>query len=723
MPWMRRAALEKVDYHFYDALSRAASCDNDTAIERQQHIKALQAHYLQLKVWTEHCPANFEHRTALVGAEIARIEGRDVDAMRLYEEAIRSANANGFVQNEAIANEVAARFCSARGLEKFARVYLQDAHYCYLRWRADGKVRQLRQIYPHLEEKEKPLQPTSTIGTQVEHLDLSTVIKVVQAISSETDPEKLVDALMRMAIEQAGAERGLLILGQRNEPRVEALAGTIGDSIVVKLCDELVSASTLPESVLRHVVRTSEIVVLDDAISHPSFSADPYVIERQVRSLLCVPLLNRTELTGALYLENNLSPKVFSAARITVLKLLASQAAITLENALLYRNLAQREAKIRCLVDSNVIGIFISTREGEIVEANDAFLKMVRYDREDVTAGRVRLSELTPPEWVETSIQARASIEKTGTVPPFEEEYLRKDGSQVPVLIGSVRLFDAQRDHAITFVLDLTHRKQAEAEARDSESRYREIQLQLAHANRVATMGQLTSSIAHEVNQPISAIALNAGAALSWLGRNPPNVDKVRTSIEQIAEDAHRSGEVIGRIRQLFKKAPPHKERVDLNAAVCEVIVLTDSEALKNGISVKTQLADGLSLIKGDRVQVQQVLLNLVVNAIQAMEIIADGARDLLITTAPAGSNFVIVRVADSGPGLDCQTLTHVFDPYYTTKPEGLGMGLAICRSIIDAHNGRLWVSANEPRGAVFQFTLPADPCDGDKRPLEPQAQ
>jgi signal transduction histidine kinase len=227
-------------------------------------------------------------------------------------------------------------------------------------------------------------------------------------------------------------------------------------------------------------------------------------------------------------------------------------------------------------------------------------------------------------------------------------------------------------------------------------------------------MGQLTSSIAHEVNQPISAVAINAGAGLSWLDRKPPDVEKARISLEQIAEDAHRSAEVIDRIRELFKKARPRKGLLDINEVVGEVIVLIDGEALRNGISVQTKLADGLSVVNGDRVQLQQVLLNLVVNAIQATATVAYGARVLLITTAAAEANVVLVRVADSGPGLDPKTLESVFDPYYTTKPEGLGMGLAICRSIIDAHNGRLWASANQPRGAVFQFTLPADPDGGD---------
>lgn len=277
------------------------------------------------------------------------------------------------------------------------------------------------------------------------------------------------------------------------------------------------------------------------------------------------------------------------------------------------------------------------------------------------------------------------------------------------VLIGSAAVAGSP-DQSISFVLDLTERKQAEAEARQSERRYQEMQLELAHANRVATMGQLTSLVAHEVSQPISAVTISAGAALNWLRRSPPALEEVRASIEAIVRDAHRSSEVISQLRALYRKALPRKERLDFNEAVKQAIVLTGSEALKNGISVKTQLAEGLPLIEGDRVQLQQVLLNLVVNAIQAMATMTDGARDLLIATSPAEPDSVLVRVADSGPGLDPQMLENVFDAYFTTKPHGMGMGLAICRSIIDAHSGRLWASANQPCGVVFQFTLPADP-------------
>jgi signal transduction histidine kinase len=219
-------------------------------------------------------------------------------------------------------------------------------------------------------------------------------------------------------------------------------------------------------------------------------------------------------------------------------------------------------------------------------------------------------------------------------------------------------------------------------------------------------MGQLTASIAHEVNQPIAAAVINAQAALRWLGTQPPNLEEVRQALGRIVEDGKRAGNVIGRIRALIKKAPPRKRRFDLNETVLDVIVLIRSEAVRHGVSLQTQLAKGLPLVEGDRVQLQQVILNLIMNAVEAMSGIAEGARELQIRTETEAAGDVLVTVQDSGPGLDPTSVDRVFEAFYTTKPDGMGMGLAICRSIIEAHGGRMWATANEPHGAVFQFTL-----------------
>ena len=466
--WTSPSQFETAEFRFYGALSHAASWDSASPDQRQQHFEALAAHHRQLEVWAENCPENFENRAALVGAEIARIEGRELDAMHLYEQAIRSAHANGFVHNEALANELAARFYAARGFEKIAHAYLRDARYCYLRWGAAGKVRQLDQLYPHLREEEPVPGPTSTIGAPVEHLDLATVIKVSQAVSGEIVLEKLIDTLMRTAIEHAGAERGLLILPRGDELRIEAEATTSGDTVIVRLREASVAAAALPESIVHYVVRTQESVILDDASAQNPFSADTYIRQHHARSILCLPLINQAKLIGVLYLENNLTPHVFTPTRIAVLKLLASQAAISLENTRLYGDLQEREAKIRRLVEANIIGIVIWNLEGRIIEANEAFLRMVGYGREDLVSGRVSWREVTPDEWRAADEQALAELAATGICEPFEKEYFRKDGSRVPVLVGAA-LLEGSRDEGVAFVLDLSEQKRAEEALRRSE--------------------------------------------------------------------------------------------------------------------------------------------------------------------------------------------------------------------------------------------------------------
>src|SRR5262249_28318900 len=221
-----------------------------------------------------------------------------------------------------------------------------------------------------------------------------------------------------------------------------------------------------------YAMRTQESVILDDASSQNPFTADPYIVQRRARSILCLPLINQGKLIGILYLENNLTPHVFTPDRVTVLKVLASQAAMSLENTRLYRDVADREGKIRRLVDANIIGIFVADVEGRISDANDAFLRIVGYDREDLVSGRLRRNGLTPPEWREHDERALAELRSTGSFQPFEKEYFRKDGSRVPVLVG-VALFKEGGNEGVAFVLDLTERKRVEGALRESERRLR----------------------------------------------------------------------------------------------------------------------------------------------------------------------------------------------------------------------------------------------------------
>ena len=712
LTWCVRAYSEFTEYRFYTGLAHAAA-HHASGSDREKHVKGLREQHRKLTIWSARCPANFAARHALLAAEIARIEGRELEAEQLYEESIRLARDAGFVQIEAIAAECAAHFYEAHGIRTAVVAYLTTARDCYLRWGAEAKVRQLMRMYPQLQEKQSALGPTSTIGASLDHLDLVTVLKVSEAVSGEIVLEKLIDRLLRTAVESAGAQRGLLILPRGTELRIGAEAITNDAAITISLRDQPICGAEIAESIVMYAARTQQPVALDDHLMESIFANDGYLRRKQVQSVLTLPLVKHDRLVALLYLENNLAPRAFTPPRLTVLKFLASEAATSLDNARLYRELQERESRIRRLVDSNVIGIHIFDEEGVIVDANRSFLMSIGYDRDDLIARRLRYMDLTPPEWRERSIRAQEEMKMTAAVQPFEKEYLRKDGSRVPVLVGSAA-FDERRDKGVTFVLDLSERKRVEAEARESERRYREVQMELAHANRVAVMGQLTASIAHELNQPIGAAVTYANAALSWLRGCPPDLEEVRQALGFVVESNVRAGEVIDRTRALVKKAPPRQNRLEINEEILEVTELVRGEMAKNGISMKTHLAEKLPSVWADRVQIQQVMLNLLINAIEAMSGTSEGARELLISTEQSPSGAVLVAVRDSGPGFLPEGGERLFESFYTTKPGGLGMGLSISHSIIEAHDGKLWASANLPRGAVVQFTLPA---------LAPQAE
>jgi C4-dicarboxylate-specific signal transduction histidine kinase len=277
----------------------------------------------------------------------------------------------------------------------------------------------------------------------------------------------------------------------------------------------------------------------------------------------------------------------------------------------------------------------------------------------------------------------------------FDGEYRWFDNRGVPLRDDSGRII-----RWYVLLTEIEDRTQALA-------RLQQMQSEFAHMNRVSVMGELAASLSHEIAQPIASARNNARAAQNFLNRQPPDLGEVREALRCVVADADRSGDIIDRIREQIKKAPPRKEHFDLSAAINEVIVLAKSVTLMNGIAVQTRLAEGLLPVLGDRVQLQQVLLNLALNASEAMASVEEGARELLISTEQDQAG-VVVAVRDTGPGIDAANLDRVFDAFYTTKSSGTGMGLSICRSIIHAHGGKLWAGANEPRGAVFQFTLPA---------------
>jgi PAS domain S-box-containing protein len=851
--------IELLDYFYYTALTVSALYENASADEQQKCRDLLTAHQEQLHEWAENYPPTFADKHTLVAAEIARLEGRDADAMRLYEQAIRLARENGFVQNEGVAHELAAGFYLDRGSTTASHAHVEDARSCFARWGALGKVQQLDQRYPRPREGTAPSLPTAMINTPVGQLDVRAVVKASQAVSGEIELGKLIETLMRIAIEHAGAERGLLILLQGDAPQIEAEARFDRKTIEVTLRPEPVSPAALPESLLHTVIRTRESVILDDALAQNPFSADEYVCQKHARSVLCLPLVKQAKLIGVLYLENNLASHVFTPARILVLELLASQAAISLENARLYNDFQERQARIRRLVDSNIIGIVIGDFQGRILEANQAFLDIVGYAREDLVSGRLRWTELTPAEWRDADDQAFAELKAAGTVQPREKEYIRKDGSRVPILIAGA-LFEWKRDEGVAFVIDMSDRKRAEEKLRDSEQRYRhlfeqmpiamwqvdgrdlaelltglraagvtdlgtyldqdpdfllrmmdaliveevnehaikmfgakersqllgpstffwqrrpdtfrramesrfrglptfqeetkfvtldgreidvlftaarlgsigergiglggaiditdriraqerlqQVQADFAHAARLSVLGEIAASIAHEVNQPLAAVMTNGETGLRWLDRPEPDVPKARELMQRVLNDAGRAADIIARIRAMATGRAPQQTALALHDVIAESMLFLRHELQSKGVSVSLDLAPALPQVSGDRTQLNQVVVNLAINAVQAMVQSGTARRSISIRTMLSDPETVCCVVEDSGPGIDPTHLTRLFDSFFTTKDTGMGMGLSICRSIIEAHDGHIEAdNTSALGGARFSFALPA---------------
>jgi PAS domain S-box-containing protein len=572
--------------------------------------------------------------------------------------------------------------------------------------------RQLEQLHPQLRDATIPASSITAIGAPVGQPDIGTVLKAVQAVSGEIVLGDLIKVLLRIAVDHAGAERGLFILFRGDEPQIAAEVTTGSGQIEVTLRQAAASSVELPETVLHYMTRTRESVILDDALAQNPFSADDYFRQKRVRSVLCLPLVKQSRLIGVLYLESSLASHVFTPARISVLELLASQAAISLENARLYNDLGEREVRIRRLVDANIIGMMIWAVDGQIIEANEAFLDMLGYSSKDVISGRLRRKDLTPAEWHDADDKALARLRVTGTIQPREKEFIRKDGSRVPALVGAASL-EGSREETVSFVLDLSELKRAEESLRESQRQNGEAQMALAHANRVMTMGQLTASIAHEVNQPLAGVIANAQACLHWLDRATPDLDAVRRSVEWIIDDGNRTSEVIRRVRALANKTEIEKVPLDVNDLVREVIALLQRELINHRVTLRTEFAPALPTILGDRVQLQQVIINLVMNGIEAMQAVTDRPRELVIRSRQDEIEQVLVGVTDCGVGISAENADRLFNAFFTTKSSGMGMGLSICRSIMEAHGGRLWATSNVPHGATFQFVLPLHHEDG----------
>src|SRR6266566_916273 len=670
------------------------------------------------------------------------------------------------------------------------------------RTRADlqQQLKARRREIAHARERlvEAMKQQTATSG----------VLRIISSSPAEIQP--VLDAVAENAARLCDANNAVIFRLEDNLLRLVASYGKIPTTSRARKAvpanrDTVIGRATCD----RRTIHVHDLAAQDS--EYPVGSRDAK--REGHRTTLATPLLREGTPIGVILIRRwEIRP--FNDKQIALLETFADQAVIAIENVRLFeaekqrtlalaqanRDLAEREANIRRLVEANIIGIFIWHVDGRIVEANESFLRLVQYNREDLVSGRLRWTDLTPEEWQDDTARRVAEVMSTGAAQPREKEYFRKDGSRVPVLIGGAALGE-RLDRGVAFVLDLTERKCAEEALRESEGKFRDyaetasdwfweigpdykftlltenafgshaadrigtacwdhaldletepekwrlvratldsrqpfrdivycsarrngspmyvkasgkpvfdangefrgyrgtgadvtatvraqeeherlrqLESDLAHMNRLSVMGELTASLAHEIAQPIATARNNARAAIGFLDRSPPDLSEVREALECIVADADRAGDIIDRIRDQIKKAPPRKGRFDLNQAIDEVIVLARSAITKNGASVQTRLTEGLAPIQGDRVQLQQVVLNLILNAVEAMSSVEVEARELLISTEQNQTGDVLVAVRDSGPGIEPEHVERVFEAFYTTKSGGTGMGLSICR-------------------------------------------
>lgn len=723
LAWSAPGHIHLLDFHLFYALTHAAraTSPSDFAAAR----KKIEPHYDKIAKWARINPGTFADKEALVHAELARLSGDSWAALNLYVKAIRHAEEQGFVQYAAYAHEMAARLCLDAGMQTAGEAHLNSAHNAYRCWGAAAKARQLEQRYPmQLQKLGSAFHATVAIADSAEGRDMASVIRSVRALSEEIQLDNLIRVLMTVAIEHAGAQHGFLIRLQGSAPFIAACAETSSSGIAVRLAHDVPGPGDLPLSLLQTAMRTMQRVHYAGSMLPSPFMSDPYLRDKPDCAAMCIPLVKRGELVGVLYLENRMMPEAFTDAHAKVLEILAAQAAISLEIARLYTELMEEntqrrkvEVALRASEATLELGEQIShtgswhwNLDQNLVSCSAEFRRIFGFDmqRRELPFDEV-IAHIHPDDRSLVLDSLRSSTVEQRAI-HVEYRVLRADGSIRHLSgVGKPSRGEGEALSYVGTVTDITER-------RASEDALRISQAELARVTRITTVGQLTASIAHEVNQPLMSIVSNGGASLRWLDRNPPELGEVRAGLSEIVSEARRAGHIIRSLHALTRNSEPVMGPADVHETVRHILAIARSEIERRAVSVELSLAAHAYEVLGDSVQLQQVLLNLVVNAIDAMSEIVGRARVLSISSRNAEAGSILISVQDTGVGLSAEAKDRIFDPFYTTKRHGMGMGLAISRSIVDAHRGRLEAFAAEPWGSMFCLTLPLVEPDHEQR-------
>jgi PAS domain S-box-containing protein len=825
-------------HYFYHALALSANYLILDEEKRSEYVQLIEEIIEKHKIWATNCPENFHNRYKLLCAELARIKGQQLDAMYLYDEAIKSAKENGFIHQEALANELAGRFYKSIHLERNAKGYLRKAYSCYKRWGADGKTKQLETNYPFL-RNQQIIDISSTFGKlSVNQIDLIAIIKSLQIISNEIQFESVIDKLMNVVLEQSGAQNATLLIDRENQLLLTAKAETINNKIIVNSFNRFQNPEGIkfPESICQFVKRTKERVILDNALLPNRFSTDLYITTHHPKSIACVPVVKQNKLIGIIYLENNLYIGAFPLNKIFILDLLASQAAISMENSMLFTELSvskqqlqdvmdnssavifvkgldgkyqfinkqyelvfevkreyvvgktdhqlwstelsntladhemkvietekpitfeetvehknhthtyisikfplkdgtgkpyaicnistditerkraeeairEKDARIRRLVESNIIGIFFWDLEGGITEANDAFFQLIGYSNKDLKEGILNWNKLTPNEYKEADKKAQEELKRIGTSAPYEKEYIRKDGTRIPVLIGGAFLQES-KDKGIAFVLNLTDLKKAEDEIRrlnqNLQLRINELtisqnQLQKVNFDLIKTNTDLDNFIyaaSHNVKGPASSLEglINLLDLGIYKAEELPNIISMMKSLMVKFNQTIIDLTELSKVQRLIENKDVVSNNIE--EVLIEVIEELNEIIASNKATIIKDFHEA-PIVQFSKLNFKRIIYNLISNALKFHA----PNRDPQITVRSSYTDeYILLSIEDNGLGIAPYNKDKIFQMFKRAHDnfEGRGIGLYIVKRIIENAGGKIDLESTEGKGSIF---------------------
>lgn len=707
--------------------------------EKKHYIKEVVSYQKMMRKGAENAPMNYLHKWQLIEAERERVLGKDRKAMEYYDLAIKGAIKNEYIQDEALANELAAKFYLKNEKKKIAAAYMKEAHFCYSRWGAYAKAKDLEEKYGDLltspyeagiKGKEAAAPADDSTGIRSEELDLTTVLKASRVISGEIVLESLLEKMMKIVIEVSGAEKGLLLLEKKEKYFIEAEGGTDIEDVSLLQGTEVTKSGKLSLAVVNYVIRTKQNIVLKEAGEEELFQNDPYIIQNMPKSLLCAPIVRQGKVKGIIYLENNLTGGAFTEERVEIVRLIAFQAATSLENARLYQSLLadidrrksveeelrRSDEMARSLLDALRDSLVLIDTGGTVLNLNRTTARGLGIKSEEAI-GRC-LWEMLPAEVAERRRGFVKRAVRTGRAIRVVDEQEGKVSDNViyPVVDSEDRV-----KRIAILERDITEQRKVKQQAEIQQQ-------QLVRSDRLAMMGELAAGVAHEINNPNHSIMLNTALLLkaypdilSVLDEFYKEEEGLRIggleysefrntlegAVKRIEECTKRIDLIVKELKAFARTEPGDiSEAVDINVSVQSAIVLGTPFIKKSTDNFTVQLEENLPKVRGNAQKIEQVLLNLLQNACQSLQDKSSGVS--ISAYYDRRRRLVIVEVKDEGVGIPEEVLLKIKEPFFTTKREkdGTGLGLSISSRIVEEHGGTLSFQSEPGKGTVATVSL-----------------